>query len=306
MRDQIVEIGLRSNPIISVVISYYNQLDFAPALCDNIESYLNQEVEVLLMDDCSTDESYAYLSTRLSKMSNVRLIRHHKNIGVLKNATSGMMAARGEYLIFSAGDDFLSPNSVRDMLHRIKSKADFYICKGVKHKRDKILDFLRGEESINTGALLNSHIFDKKWTNSRELLTACATQPGFIWTQCICYKSSLVTSAGFLPEGGIDDWGLWHNIACLSKQRALTIELTPIVLAFVSETPNSLGSDHFAQTERQISAILKFWNPEFRNEALINASIKKLNACRQQRDTKQAERTIALIAKTIRGIEGRH
>lgn len=289
----------RSQPKISIIISYYNQLNFAPTLCDNIDSYLSDEIEVLLMDDCSTDESYAYFSDRLSKRPNVRLIRHAKNIGVLKNATAGMMAAQGEYLIFSAGDDFLNPTAVSDLLNRVRSNADIYICKGIREKRDAIVGFLRRGENIDLAAPLNYQIFEKKWKNSTEFLALCATQPGFIWTQCICYRRSVATSAGFMPEGGIDDWGLWHNVACLAKQRAINIELTPIVLALVSATPHSLGSDHFAQTERQINAILTFWSMEYRNEALINASIKKLNACRGNRDTEAAERTIELMAKII-------
>lgn len=289
----------RSQPKISIIVSYYNQRNFAPALCDNIDSYLNSEMEVLLMDDCSTDESYTYLSDRFSNRPNVRLIRHAKNIGVLQNATAGMMAAQGEYLIFSAGDDFLNPAALSDLLNRIRSNADIYVCKGIRNKRDEIVDFLRRRKNIDLAIPLNYQIFEKKWKNSAEFLALCATQPGFIWTQCVCYKRNVATSAGFMPEGGIDDWGLWHNIACLAKQRVINIELTPIILALVSATPHSLGSDHFAQTERQVNAILAFWSMEYRNEALINASIKKLNACRGNQDSEAAERTLELIAKII-------
>jgi glycosyltransferase involved in cell wall biosynthesis len=296
----------RSHPKISIVISYYNQLNFAPSLCDNIDSYLSDEIEILLMDDCSTDESHAYLSDRLSARPNVRVIRHEKNIGVLKNATAGLMAAQGEYLIFSAGDDFLNPKAISDLLDRVNSNADIYMCKGIRENRDAILGFLYREKNMDSAIHLNQHIFQKKWNNSNELLALCATQPGFIWTQCICYRRSVAMSAGFMPEGGIDDWGLWHNIACHAKQQVINIELMPIVLAFVSVTPGSLGSDHFSQTQRQISAILTFWSLEYRNEALINASIKKLNACRGNRDTEAAERTIALMAKIIHEIQATH
>jgi glycosyltransferase involved in cell wall biosynthesis len=294
----------KNYPKLSVVIPYFNQFDCVCSLCDNIDSYLSNDIEVLLMDDCSTDESFTFLYERFSAKPNVRLIRQEKNIGPLKNVTAGLKAAQGEYVIFSAGDDFLYPQALSDLLGRFNSSADIYVCKGIRDKRYNILELINGKQSIDLATHLNQHIFQLKWNNSTELLVACATQPGFIWTQCICFKRNIATSAGFLPEGGVDDWGLWHNIARLAEKRSIKVDLIPTLLAFISAMPGSFGSDHFKQTERQISSILNYWDHKYKNEALLNATIKRLNACRGNQDTVATEKTIELMAKIIRETKG--
>ncbi len=288
-----------TEPLISVVISYFNQLSMSEALCNNIESYLAEDMEILLMDDCSTDGSESYLQRRFANRSNVKIIRQKKNIGVLKNATAGMAAASGTYLIFSAGDDFLNPSAVNSLRKRLQSKADIYIFQGLRGPREILESLAASPGNTSRLSLLNGKIFETKWRSSSELLDTCAVQPAFIWTQGVMFRTEVAKAAGFMPDGGIDDWGLWHNLACLNAKRPIKIEASQLVLGMVSETPGSLGSDHFRQIDRQIVGIMKYWAPQYQNEALINAATKKINGCRGTSSGHTAE-TLLRIADRLR------
>jgi glycosyltransferase involved in cell wall biosynthesis len=267
-------------PLISIVIPYFNQIQFAPSLCNNIETYINDDIEVLIMDDNSSDGSDLFLRNRLNQFTTVKIIRQKNNVGVLRNASDGMAAANGTYLIFSAGDDFLNPSALDSIRKHFHSQSDIYIYQGVRGARQKLERLLETQDNISSLTLLNRKIFEAKWRDGSELLNACATQPGFIWTQCVVFQADVAKKAGFMPDGGIDDWGLWHNLACLNTNTLLKIEASPLILGMVSNTPASLGNDHLRQIDRQILGVIKHWAPAYKNDALINATTKKINACR--------------------------
>src|SRR5262245_60086033 len=93
-------------PRVSFVVPCYR---FGHLLADCVGSILSQsfpDLEVLIMDDCSPDET-PEVASRLSTDPRVRHIRNDKNIGHLRNYNRGLSIARGEYLWLISADDRL-------------------------------------------------------------------------------------------------------------------------------------------------------------------------------------------------------
>ena len=108
------------NDLISVIMPVYNVEMY---LAQSIESVLNQdhrELELILIDDGSTDGSGAICDAYAARDSRVRLI-HQKNGGAASAKNAGLRIATGTYLCFVDSDDFLEPNVYGYMLKTLKN-----------------------------------------------------------------------------------------------------------------------------------------------------------------------------------------
>jgi GT2 family glycosyltransferase len=99
---QIDDLHLSGELYASVIVSAYNRLEVLK-MC--LMALLNQTIklnnyEIILVDDCSTDGTKEYIEKNLPNESNIRYIRHAVNQGLASARNSGIMSARGEYIIF--------------------------------------------------------------------------------------------------------------------------------------------------------------------------------------------------------------
>lgn len=104
--------------LISFIVPVYNVERYLSTCLDSI---LNQgldkdDFEIILVEDCSTDDSLQICKDYSCKYSNIILIENDKNIGLGLTRNKGMVCARGEYIHFVDSDDFLFPNSLKKLL----------------------------------------------------------------------------------------------------------------------------------------------------------------------------------------------
>ena len=120
-------------PEVSVVIPVYN---VEPYLRECLDSVLNQtfkDIEVICVDDGSTDGSVSVLNEYADKDGRVKVVTaEHKNAGAARNISYGL--SKGKYLLFLDADDVFAPNMIQVMrdallLHQADvancSKQDF-------------------------------------------------------------------------------------------------------------------------------------------------------------------------------------
>lgn len=107
--------------LISIIIPVYN-VELYLKQC--IESIISQEgnVEIILVDDGSPDESPVICDEYAKKDNRIRVI-HKKNGGVSSARNAGLDIARGEWIWFVDGDDYISENAISE-LKRILKKED--------------------------------------------------------------------------------------------------------------------------------------------------------------------------------------
>lgn len=97
---------------VSVVIPVYQAERYLRQCLDSVLGQDLREIEVICVDDCSTDGSVGILTEYSAKDSRVRVLRNPENLyaGCCRNR--GLEAARGEYLLFMDADDWLFPDSL--------------------------------------------------------------------------------------------------------------------------------------------------------------------------------------------------
>lgn len=105
-----VQAGKR--PRVSVFIPLFNYGHF---LHECVESVLTQdgvEVDVLIIDDASTDDSLSVARAIAARDSRVRVIANERNLGMVATMNKGLWALEGEYLVKLDSDDMLTPGAL--------------------------------------------------------------------------------------------------------------------------------------------------------------------------------------------------
>ena len=142
--------------LISVIVPVYN---IAPYLQQSMHSVLNQtyrNLEVIAVDDGSTDDSFEVLREIASKDGRIHVI-HQENGGVTSARLHGVREASGEWIGFVDGDDYIEP----EMYQRLLDNAMHYDVQ-ISHCGYQMVFPSRVDYYYNTGSLLQQ--------NNREAL----------------------------------------------------------------------------------------------------------------------------------------
>ena len=109
---------------VSIIVPVYNVEQFLYECLDSVLSQTYNNIEAVLVDDGSTDNSGKLCDTYSKKDSRIKVI-HQKNQGLSAARNTGIDAATGDYLLFVDSDDVISEHMVEDLLriaveHKIK------------------------------------------------------------------------------------------------------------------------------------------------------------------------------------------
>ncbi|MFD8327690.1 glycosyltransferase family 2 protein [Streptomyces lydicus] len=105
---------------LSVIVPFYNVQTYAPDTLKSLAANAREDFEFLLVDDCSRDETPEILARAERELPGARVLRHETNGGLATARNTGLDAARGEYLTFLDGDDWLAPGYYRELLSAIE------------------------------------------------------------------------------------------------------------------------------------------------------------------------------------------
>ncbi|MCW5251643.1 glycosyltransferase family 2 protein [Streptomyces sp. SHP 1-2] len=94
---------------LSVIVPFHDVRPYAPDALRSLRANARDDVEFLLVDDCSSDGTADLLDRAERELPGAVLIRHERNRGLASARNSGIDRARGEYLAFLDGDDWLAP-----------------------------------------------------------------------------------------------------------------------------------------------------------------------------------------------------
>ena len=95
----------------SIIIPIYNRTAFIETTLDSVFAQTYREVEVVCVDDCSTDNGFEKLEGYALKDTRVKLVRHQKNLGPHCARKTGVQNASGDYVLFLDCDDSLKPTA---------------------------------------------------------------------------------------------------------------------------------------------------------------------------------------------------
>lgn len=111
---------------LSIITPVYNLEKYIEELLILFDKYMTDEVEVILVNDGSTDRSREIISKFLEKTNKNIYLISKENGGVSSARNIGMEMASGKYTGFVDGDDLIESNYFQNILEGIKTKKDVY------------------------------------------------------------------------------------------------------------------------------------------------------------------------------------
>lgn len=115
-------------PTISIIVPIYNVAEYLPACLDSVTNQSYKELEIILVDDGSTDGSADICDCYAEKDVRIKVI-HKENAGVAEARNTGLDAISGEYFCFTDGDDTIEPDYVATMFQLLtENQADIAAC----------------------------------------------------------------------------------------------------------------------------------------------------------------------------------
>ena len=165
---------------ISIIIPIYNTGIFLKKCVQSVIGQTLSDIEIILVDDGSTDESSRICDELASKDRRIKVI-HKKNEGVSIARNAGIDIAQGEYIGFIDSDDWIERDMYHDLYHKAKeTNAEIVMC-------DAITKYADREDEADTITQLKSSGIIKRQDISPNLLIEIA---GSAW-RCI-YKRTFI------------------------------------------------------------------------------------------------------------------
>ncbi len=201
------------HPAVSVIIPNYNH---APYLRERIDSVINQDfddMEVILLDDCSTDNSRDILNQYASHPKVSRVVFNEKNSGTtFAQWKKGLALARGEYVWIAESDDYASPDFLSTLVGLLESHPGAVMAFSGSNIIDSLGNPIPGEDWDKFGRRLGSTA-----TYSGKELTF-----GKLLRNNLIYNASMVVfrreaapeiTSRHLEMKFCGDWLFWSQLA---------------------------------------------------------------------------------------------
>lgn len=216
---------LRTRPTVSVVVPCFNYARYLP---DAVGSVLGQDgvdVDVVVVDDASTDGSLAVARSIAAADARVRVVAHASNRGPVETFNDGLAVASGEYLVRLDADDLLTPGS----LARAVAVAEALPGVGLVYGHPV---HFHGEPPTIAPGRVRARGWTV-WPGLRWLADRCADGTNVITSPEVVMRRSVVDRVGGQqPLAHTHDMEMWFRVAAFCD------------VAYVTGCDQALHRDH--------------------------------------------------------------
>ena len=246
---------------VSVVVPIYNVEQYLEKCIDSIINQTHNDLEIILVDDGSTDSSPSICDKWKEKDNRVVVI-HKQNGGLSDARNAGMEKATGKYIMFEDSDDWLDLDIIKKSVERIEKDNSDLVIFGYKKVDEKGKDlgiFTFGNETYTNEEMssqLHKRILEMSF--------------GYAWNKL--YRLSILKKEGLRNDGSIiDREDLFFNL-CLFKYVERISYLDSIGYNYLQRNDSLL---HNADLKR-LNNVNKFYDNIIREEWSIGVYEKKI------------------------------
>lgn len=235
---------MQDKALVTIICLCYNQQEF---VLESLDSVINQDyknIELIIVDDCSTDNSKSIIENWLADNPGIPLIANTTNLGITKAFNQALQLANGDYIIDLAADDILVPNCVRLQINAFENS------------HYKNLGVVYGNAALITEkGLFHSYYFDvgsdKKAIQKRA--TGDIYQSILAGGNSICSVSSMIKKTVFDTLNGYDENLAYEDLDFwIRAARVYDFDFIDSILIKKRMVTNSMGS-HFYKKKSKIN-----------------------------------------------------
>ena len=175
-----------TNPLISIIVPVYNIQKYLDRCIESIKNQSYQRIQIILVNDGSEDDSGKICDKYAQKDKRI-IVVHKKNGGLVSARKVGCLLAKGEYIFYVDGDDWIEKNRI---LHAVqflqKTKLDMLYLDGIKKDFENFQIEFKSYNSAgkyrNKDEVFNSIVDIQKFFSRKIALSLC----------CFCIKASIL------------------------------------------------------------------------------------------------------------------
>lgn len=198
--------------LVSVVVASYNHAEFLEQRMASLINQTYQDIEILVIEDCSPDNSLEVLR-KYESHPKVRLIIREKNGGWVAVSNQGIDLSAGEFVLFANCDDDCDPRMIERLVEGMKANptAGIAFCRSLMvDEHDQVLgdDFVIREPSFRIKCATDTLVSAKEM--SRFLLHSCVIpnlSSALIRRECFAAIGNLSSA-----YRACSDWDLFFRI----------------------------------------------------------------------------------------------
>ena len=121
---------MNSTTTVSIIIPVYNAEEYLEQCIDSITGQTYRNIEVILVDDGSTDGSGTICDDYAARDNRIKVI-HQENQGLVRTWIRGTKESRGEYLCYVDSDDWIEADMIEALLSQTKGNPKEMICSNI-------------------------------------------------------------------------------------------------------------------------------------------------------------------------------
>lgn len=259
-------------PTLSVVMANYNHAQYIGESLNAILSQSIKPLEIIIVDDCSTDNSVEVIEQLMKTEPLIRLVRNETNQGANFSFNYGADLAQGDYLCLPSADDRILPGFFEKSLSLLAQ----YPTAGLCCSHPAFLDDATGEiDTHDNWFRLDDH---SRYVSPEELVNVVG--PNGLWIAghtCMVRRDAFLAVGKYIPSmKWYCDWFVFHVIAF--RHGICYIPEPLSALRVLATSYSAMGSqDTQAETQviKQLVKLLKMEQyqdviPQFRESRLLD------------------------------------
>ncbi len=181
---------MKYSDLITIIIPNYNNEIFLDECLNSILNQTYKNLEILIIDDCSTDNSLKILEKYQEQYPQVRVLKNEKNLGVTKTRIKAINHAKGKYLTTLDPDDYYISN--------LKLEKELELIKKFKNEQNKEILACSDYHRVNAKGEFIYSFKDQKGFNGGNILETV-----FMRTKMVP-RDYLFTKEQYQKIGGYD------------------------------------------------------------------------------------------------------
>lgn len=122
---------MEHQPLVTVYIPTYNRVDLLKRAVESVQAQTYQNLEIIIVDDCSTDFTHQYLQQLANEDKRVKYFIKEKNSGACVSRNIAIENATGEFITGLDDDDFFLESRIDEFMKKRQylNKYTFFIVK---------------------------------------------------------------------------------------------------------------------------------------------------------------------------------
>lgn len=201
--------NINNQPLVTVYIPTYNRVELLKRAVQSVQKQTYKNLEIIIVDDCSTDGTHDYLKLLKKEDKRVRYFLKEKNSGACVSRNIAIEHASGEFITGLDDDDYFLENRIYNFYNAYKMKDDNIVALFTPNIKSK-------SRSLFKNKLL--HLISKKVVKKRDLYGA-----NYIGNQIFAKKAIFIEAGMFDPSfRAWQDFDLWFRISKIGNFQRLS------------------------------------------------------------------------------------